>query len=236
MRRIAKLILLAAVAAATPLWAADVNDVKARQRWPWNGLVDIDCTVSGIDGTDYGLDFFVFDPLGAGVATDRTVPPADTTEESGGAESSSRRASATSFAAAPAPASAQTERGIVFAAQPEDRTVEAGESVTFSVEARNYLGFTASLPSGVGLEMVWCPPGTFEMGSPDGELGRDAKETRHTVVLTQGFWIGRYEVTQPQYQAVMVGMNPSSFKGDDRPVDSVSFRNALDFSERLTVL
>ena len=233
MRRIAKLILLAAVAAATPLWAADVNDVKARQRWPWNGLVDITCTVSGINGTDYGLDFFVFDPLGAGVATDRTVPPADTTEESGGAESSSRRASATSFAAAPAPASAQTERGIVFAAQPEDRTVEAGESVTFSVEARNYLGFTASLPSGVGLEMVWCPPGTFEMGSPDGELGRDAKETRHTVVLTQGFWIGRYEVTQPQYQAVM-GMNFSSFKGDDRPVDSVSFRNALQFSERLT--
>ena len=238
MKRITNLILMAAMAAATPLWAADVNDVKARQRWPWNGLVDITCTVSGIDGTDYGPDFFVFDPLGVGVATDRTVPPADTTEKSGGAESSSRRASATSFAAssfaaAPAPASAQTERGIVFAAQPEDRTVEAGESVTFSVEARNYLGFTASLSSGVGLEMVWCPPGTFEMGSPDDELGRDAKETRHTVVLTQGFWIGRYEVTQPQYQAVM-GMNPSSYNGDDRPVDSVSFRDALNFSERLT--
>ena len=59
------------------------------------------------------------------------------------------------LAAAPLAAAAQTERGIVFAAQPEDRTVEAGESVTFSVEARNYLGFTASLSSGVGLEMVW---------------------------------------------------------------------------------
>ena len=59
MRRMAKLILLAAVAAATPLWAAEVNDVKARQRWPWNGLVDITCTVSGINGTDYGLDFAV---------------------------------------------------------------------------------------------------------------------------------------------------------------------------------
>ena len=59
MKRIAKLVLLAAMAAATPLWAAEVNDVKARQRWPWNGLVDIDCTVSGIDGTDYGLNFAV---------------------------------------------------------------------------------------------------------------------------------------------------------------------------------
>ena len=70
MKRITNLILMAAMAAATPLWAADVNDVKARQRWPWNGLVDITCTVSGIDGTDYGPDFFVFDPLGVGVATD----------------------------------------------------------------------------------------------------------------------------------------------------------------------
>ena len=59
MKRITNLILLAAMAAATPLWAAEVNDVKARQRWPWNGLVDITCTVSGIDGTDYGLDFAV---------------------------------------------------------------------------------------------------------------------------------------------------------------------------------
>ena len=59
MKRITNLVLLSAMAAATPLWAADVNDVKARQRWPWNGLVDITCTVSGIDGTDYGLDFAV---------------------------------------------------------------------------------------------------------------------------------------------------------------------------------
>ena len=59
MKATAKLLLAAAMAAATPLWAAEVNDVKARQRWPWNGLVDITCTVSGINGTDYGLDFAV---------------------------------------------------------------------------------------------------------------------------------------------------------------------------------
>ncbi len=53
--------MLAAVAAgmAAVAQAAEVNDVKARQRWPWNGLVDIDCTVSGIDATDYGLNFAV---------------------------------------------------------------------------------------------------------------------------------------------------------------------------------
>ena len=63
MKAMAKLLLAAAMVAAAPLWAenpaVEVSDVKARQRWPWNGLVDITCTVSGIDGTDYGLDFAV---------------------------------------------------------------------------------------------------------------------------------------------------------------------------------
>ena len=56
MNKIMKLFMLAAVAAgmAAVAQAAEVSNVKARQRWPWNGLVDIDCTVSGIDGTDYG--------------------------------------------------------------------------------------------------------------------------------------------------------------------------------------
>ena len=63
MKAMAKLLLAATMVAAAPLWAenpaVEVSDVKARQRWPWNGLVDITCTVSGIDGTDYGLDFAV---------------------------------------------------------------------------------------------------------------------------------------------------------------------------------
>ena len=63
MKAMAKLLLAAAMVAAAPLWAenpaVEVSDVKARQRWPWNGLVDITCTVSGINGTDYGLNFAV---------------------------------------------------------------------------------------------------------------------------------------------------------------------------------
>ena len=51
--------LLSAALCAASAQGAEVTDVAARQRWPWNGLVDIDCTVSGIDGTDYGLDFAV---------------------------------------------------------------------------------------------------------------------------------------------------------------------------------
>ncbi len=67
MNKMTKLFMLAAVAVATPLWAAEVSNVKARQRWPWNGLVDITCTVSGINGTDHGLDFAVEEVMDSGI-------------------------------------------------------------------------------------------------------------------------------------------------------------------------
>jgi formylglycine-generating enzyme required for sulfatase activity len=62
------------------------------------------------------------------------------------------------------------------------------------------------------LDMLWCKPGTFLMGSPVDEKGRKPDETLHEVTLTQGFWLGKYEVTQEQWNKVM-GTNPSRFKG-----------------------
>ncbi len=72
--------------------------------------------------------------------------------------------------------------------------------------------------------MVFIPPNTFMMGSPNNEVGHQADEGPQTVVtLTHGFWIGKCEVTQTEYLAV-TGENPSSFSGDlNRPVESVSF-------------
>ena len=60
----------------------------------------------------------------------------------------------------------------------------------------------------VDLEMIWIKPGTFTMGSPEDELGRFDDEVQHQVTLTRGYWLGKYEVTQAQYKAVM-GTNPS---------------------------
>ena len=65
-----------------------------------------------------------------------------------------------------------------------------------------------------GIEMVWIPPGSFDMGSPSGEESRDSDEKQHRVTLTKGFWMGKYEVTQAQWQAVMRS-NPSNFKGSN---------------------
>ena len=64
---------------------------------------------------------------------------------------------------------------------------------------------TAGLSSSVQLEMLWVEPGTFTMGSPTTEAGRGTDETEHNVTLTQGFYLGKYEVTSAQYEAVMIG-------------------------------
>ncbi|MBR5691219.1 MAG: formylglycine-generating enzyme family protein, partial [Verrucomicrobia bacterium] len=96
--------------------------------------------------------------------------------------------------------------------------------------------YTIPLADGVDLDMIWIKPGTFIMGSPEDELGRGNDEPQHEVTLTRGYWIGKYEVTQAQYKAVM-GNNPSQFQGDDqRPVETVSFYNAIDFCSRLTAI
>lgn len=64
--------------------------------------------------------------------------------------------------------------------------------------------------------------GTFTMGSPSSESGRWTNEVQHKVSLTKPYYIGLFEVTQKQYALVM-GSNPSSFSGDKRPVDQVSW-------------
>ena len=72
----------------------------------------------------------------------------------------------------------------------------------------------ADLGGGTTMEMVWCPSGKFLMGSPVTEAGREPNETQHEVTLTQGFWLGKYEVTRRQWQAAM-GALPVEYREDD---------------------
>jgi len=75
---------------------------------------------------------------------------------------------------------------------------------------------------GVKIVMCWIPPGEFIMGSPEDEKVRDDGEMQHRVRIYQGFWLGKYQVTQAQWEAVMVN-NPSHFKGSNLPVNCVSW-------------
>jgi formylglycine-generating enzyme required for sulfatase activity len=88
----------------------------------------------------------------------------------------------------------------------------------------------------LALALIWVAPGTFTMGSPIGEPERHKAEGPQTrVTLTQGFWLGKTEITQAQYQAVM-GSNPSTFTkvGPTAPVERVSWINAMAFCRKLT--
>jgi formylglycine-generating enzyme len=96
------------------------------------------------------------------------------------------------------------------------------------------------LNSTVNLEMIWVEPGTFTMGSPTTEAGRRTDETEHNVTLTKGFYLGKYEVTQAQYEAVMTGnansLNPAPSNwpnNPNRPVEKVSWDDAQIFLTRL---
>jgi formylglycine-generating enzyme required for sulfatase activity len=90
---------------------------------------------------------------------------------------------------------------------------------------------------GVCFDMVALPAGSFQMGSPDTELGRDSDEGPVHTVNVKGFWLGKTEVTQGLWKAVM-GSNPSSFKdcGDNCPVERVSWDDAQEFIKKLNGL
>ena len=97
--------------------------------------------------------------------------------------------------------------------------------------------FVEPLGNNVTLEMVQIPGGTFTMGSPPGEAGRsDAEGPQHEVTLTE-FFMGKFPVTQAQYEEIM-GENPSRFneenQGENRPVETVSWNNAMEFCRRLS--
>ncbi len=86
----------------------------------------------------------------------------------------------------------------------------------------------------VEYRMFWMPPGTFVMGSPEDEPGRQDDEVQHEVTLTRGFWMGATPVTQALWTAVMgADSNPSRFVDPQRPVETVSWEDSESFLSRL---
>ena len=83
--------------------------------------------------------------------------------------------------------------------------------------------------------MVWIPPGDFTQGSPIEEKDRDLDEGPTTrVIIPDGFWIGRHEVTQVEYET-LTGTNPSRYVGDGQhPVERVNWQEAMAYCRRLT--
>lgn len=89
----------------------------------------------------------------------------------------------------------------------------------------------------LGIEMKWIQPGRFNMGSPKWELGRDGDESpRHVVVLSEGYWIGRFEVSQREWRLVNGG-DRAEFReaGENAPIENITWEQANRFCETLTM-
>lgn len=130
--------------------------------------------------------------------------------------------------------------------------LQAQSSATFwtdptpsSMDPRFYRAVSVAAPANSNL--VFIQPGTFTMGSPPDEVGRDSDEgPQTTVIISRGFWMGKYEVTQGEYEA-LTGSNPSWCNGDrtaagglnygidtNRPVELVSWLDAIQYCSALT--
>ena len=117
------------------------------------------------------------------------------------------------------------------------QSVKAPSTAPLPKERKLYLG------NGVSLDLVLIPAGEFVMGSKDGPMNpvdssaevRKLEVPQHRVKISRPFYLGKFEVTQRQYAAVM-GQNPSDYKGDDLPVTSMSWWAAVSFCEKVSGL
>jgi RNA polymerase sigma factor (sigma-70 family) len=85
----------------------------------------------------------------------------------------------------------------------------------------------------VTMKLTLIPAGKFLMGSPENEAGRNQTETQYEVTITKPFYMGVCEVTQAQYKAI-AGRNPSEFEDPKKPVERVSWNDAVEFCKKLS--
>jgi len=112
-----------------------------------------------------------------------------------------------------------------------------GQSAKTNAKADEFTVDLPNLPQGaVPLRLVRISPGSFLMGSPESEAGRDANEgPQHRVTISKEFYLGAYEITQAQWKALM-GNNPSTDIGLNFPVNKVSWDDCQHFIRQLNSL
>ena len=190
-----------------------VDNIKCTQRYPWNGLVDIEYTVAC---DDPNAEIYV-NPVGFNGDTGLTVFPTHFTGD--GATNTVKAGRHTMVWDAKADMGAFSSKNFqikMYAGKELSRyiviDISGGTNATNyairrSVEGPN-LDDDTCRTSEIWMRLV--PPGTFMMGSPTNELGRSDNEDLHKVTITKPFYIGVFEVTQRQWELVM-GNRPSYF-------------------------
>ena len=240
-----KMVKTAAIAAIlgtgfVPSAYADVSveDVKCTQRYPWNGLVDIEYTIACDDPE---AEIYV-NPVGFNGDTGLTVFPTHFTGD--GATNTVKAGKHTMVW------DAKADLGNTFATKNFQIKMYAGKklsryividisggtnatsyAVRHSIEGPNLADDTCRTTE---IWMRLIPPGTFMMGSPEDELGRSNNEDLHLVTITKPYYMGVFEVTQRQWEQVM-GDRPSNFNNNasyaNHPVENVTYANVRHYTE-----
>lgn len=217
---------LAAMLATVLEAAVGVKNVTCQQRYPWNGRVDIDYEVTS---DDPNADIWVY-PTGYDKDANVSMAPRALTGEGAGAAVKPGKHRMTWDVSADYPDFASTAFSVKMIALTGGAPYMVID-LSGGVDALSYpVSYLSSVPAGgwsdeyktTKLVLRLIPPGTFMMGSPSDEYGRNSNEYFHKVTLTKPYYIGVFPVTQRQYTLVM-GANPSYWQGDLRPVEKVSY-------------
>ncbi|MFB8798852.1 MAG: bifunctional serine/threonine-protein kinase/formylglycine-generating enzyme family protein [Microcoleus sp.] len=167
-------------------------------------------------------------------------PPSD--NEPPSPESSAQKSSPEPIAESPSPEASPKPSPETPAPKASSNSLKTFDFATVTVNSTGQIAnrsqgqarvFTDNLGDGITIDMIAIPGGSFVMGSPSTEAGRSSDEGPQRTVTVAPFFMGKYEVTQAQYQAVM-GNNPSSFKGAKRPVENATWDEAVEFCRKLT--
>ncbi len=215
------ILLICTVFFSSPLFAAppEVTNVQASQRTDGSKMVDIYYDVSDPDSDRLGITVKISDDGG----TTYNITPQSVSGDVGVVEPGPGKHIVWD-AGSDIPGTYGTQYQAAVTA--DDEVSVAGDTITIDLPG---------LPTGAKpLEMVLIPAGTFMMGSPPDEKDRDDDEgPQHEVTISQDFYLGKYEVTQAQWEAVM-GSNPSYFDGKpNNPVEDVSWNDCQDFIDNL---
>ena len=108
------------------------------------------------------------------------------------------------------------------------------QQTTFSVKNKQNLpkAIVFNLSQDNQLHLSLVSSGKFKMGTPNGRLVKIYDEKEHKVTISENFYMGKYEVTQKQFKSVM-GYNPSALKGDNHPVENLSWQESMNFCKEL---
>ena len=212
-----------------------VESVKFRQRYPWNGLVDIDAKIACSDvNTNLALYVAAWDNVKDRALTVKTAWIDGDETKNPDLVTKSGTTRIVWDARADNPGEMSSDVLVSVQAYVRDMrylVVDLAEGTNATEYAYSYMpdppegGWTDEFKTDK-LVLRFIPAGMFIMGTPEDETGHntgwECVETQHKVTLTHPFYIGVFEVTQRQYELVM-GTNPSEYKGDMRPVERVCY-------------